>query len=60
MIACWPTFVLPLPDGLAPGVYQLWTGLYPSESKGESRIGVVASDLPTEHMSVSLGTVEVR
>ncbi len=53
-------FEIPLPDGLAPGVYQLWTGLYPSGSEGESRLGVVASDRPTKHMGVLLGTVEVR
>lgn len=53
-------FAIPVPGGLAPGVYQLWTGLYPSGSEGESRLGVVASDRPTKHMGVLLGTVEVR
>ena len=53
-------FVLSLPDGLAPGAYQLWTGLYLSSSEGDSRLGVISSDRPTEHMSVLLGTVEVK
>lgn len=53
-------FVVPLPKGLAPGIYQLWTGLYLSESKGESRLEVVSSDRPARDMSVLLGTVEVR
>jgi hypothetical protein len=53
-------FSVPMPQGLTPGVYQLWTGLYRSESKGDSRLGVVTSNRPTEDMSVMLGTVEVR
>jgi hypothetical protein len=53
-------FVLSLPNGLAPGVYQLWSGLYPSGGVGETRLDVIASDRPIEHMSVLLGTVEVK
>jgi hypothetical protein len=53
-------FSVPMPQSLAPGVYQLWTGLYLSESNGDSRLGVVTSNRPTEDMSVMLGTVEVR
>ncbi|MGE5603436.1 MAG: phospholipid carrier-dependent glycosyltransferase [Nitrososphaerales archaeon] len=53
-------FTLPVPPGLASGTYQLWTGLYLSESKGDTRLGVVTSDRLAEDMSVLLGTVEIR
>jgi hypothetical protein len=53
-------FAVLLPGGLAPGRYQLWTGLYRSDSQGEQRLPVVESAAPVEDMRVLLGTVEVK
>jgi 4-amino-4-deoxy-L-arabinose transferase-like glycosyltransferase len=53
-------FALPLPPDLPAGTYQLWTGLYPSESEGEVRLAVVQSDRKVYDQAVSLGTMTLR
>jgi len=51
---------LELPQDLKPGRYELWTGLYRSESAGKDRLPVVTSGRPTRDQQVLLGTMEVR
>jgi hypothetical protein len=53
-------FEIALDGGLAPGRYELWTGLYRSESQGEERLAVVESGQPVEDNRVLLGTVDVK
>jgi hypothetical protein len=53
-------FVVPLGADLAPGTYELWTGLYRSGSNGEARLPVIESEQPTKDMLVLLGKVEVQ
>ena len=47
-----------VPGGLAPGTYQLWAGLYDTQSKGLARLPVSAANLPVQNQSVLLGTIE--
>jgi hypothetical protein len=53
-------FEVPLDGELEPGTYQLWTGLYRSDSNGEERLPVIESEQPVEDMRVLLGIIEVR
>ena len=53
-------FAFDLPLSLAPGVYELRTGLYPTASGGASRLRVQSSDQPIRDDTVFLGTVEIE
>ena len=53
-------FDVPFAGELAPGTYQLWTGLYRSDSNGEDRLPVIESAQRVEDMRVLLGTIEVK
>ena len=52
-------FPLELPADLAPGIYQVWIGLY-SDPEGAERLPVGASDLPVQDHRVLLTQVEIR
>jgi hypothetical protein len=45
---------------LAPGVYEVWAGLYRSDSGGQGRLAVMDTSLPVQDNAVLLGSVEVR
>lgn len=53
-------FAVPLPPDLPVGTYDLWVGLYPSDSEGDVRLAVTASDRPVQDQAVLLGAVVVR
>lgn len=50
-------FTITLPPDLAPGSYDLWTGLYDPASPTFARLPITASDHPTQDNRVWLGTV---
>ena len=52
-------FPLDLPPDLAPGVYEIWIGLY-SDPEGVDRLPVGASELPVQDHRVLLTQVEIR
>lgn len=52
-------FPLTLPDELPDGTYELWVGMYPSNSKGENRVPVTAEERIVEDSRVLLGSLEV-
>jgi hypothetical protein len=53
-------FMLALPLGLPSGGYQVWAGLYRSDSQGSVRLPVQDSDLPTQDARVLLGLLEIK
>jgi 4-amino-4-deoxy-L-arabinose transferase-like glycosyltransferase len=53
-------YTLALPPGLPAGGYQLWAGLYRSDSQGSLRLPVQDADRPALHDRVLLGTIEIE
>jgi 4-amino-4-deoxy-L-arabinose transferase-like glycosyltransferase len=53
-------FTLNLPVGLSPGIYQVWAGLYSSDSQGSARLPVQSSDRQVRDDRVLLGLLEVK
>ncbi len=54
-------FDLALPAEVVPGVYELWLGLYESDSAGALRLPVTATgDLPSGDGEVRIATVEIE
>jgi hypothetical protein len=53
-------FTLALPPGLPSGAYQLWAGLYRSDSQGDLRLPVQDADRPAQDDRVLLGTIEIK
>jgi hypothetical protein len=53
-------FPLALPPDLPTGTYQVWTGLYQSDSQGRLRLPIIDADRPTRDDRIYLGNVELR
>jgi hypothetical protein len=53
-------FTLALPLGLPSGAYQVWAGLYRSDSEGDLRLPVQGADRPAQDDRVLLGTIEIQ
>jgi hypothetical protein len=53
-------FALKLPPGLYPGIYQVWAGLYRSDSQGNSRLPVQSGDRQVRNDRVLLGPLEIK
>jgi hypothetical protein len=49
-----------LPPDLPPGNYQLWTGLYRSDSQGNDRLPVQDADRPVQDDRVLLGSIAIQ
>jgi Dolichyl-phosphate-mannose-protein mannosyltransferase len=53
-------FMVSLPPDLPPGNYQLWAGLYRSDSQGNDRLPVQDADRPVQDDRVLLGSMEIQ
>jgi 4-amino-4-deoxy-L-arabinose transferase-like glycosyltransferase len=53
-------FTLILPSGLSPGVYQVWAGLYRTDSQGSARLPAQSSDRQVRDDQVLLGSLEIK
>jgi 4-amino-4-deoxy-L-arabinose transferase-like glycosyltransferase len=53
-------FTLNLPPGMSPGTYEIWAGLYRSDSQGDSRLPVQRGDRQVRDDRVLLGSIEIR
>ena len=52
--------VVPIPEDVPPGAYDLWVGLYETESQGQARLPVTGSgEFHNANSMVNLGTVTV-
>ena len=53
-------FTMLLPPDLPSGNYQLWTGLYRSDSQGNDRLPVQDADRPVQDDRVLLGSIAIQ